>query len=129
MPLMDSITRRAAEAGGRLRVRSALNPMLWLCAIVTLPLGGVCLRFDDPPPWLIVTAVLPVGVTVLGFLFLLLFDRDKLQSEDYQLRKRSLELIQEKGQPFPIAATSIEAISNPQVIREITVDGHDEVDE
>jgi len=52
---------------------------------------------------------------VFGFLFLLLFDRDKLQSEDYQIRKQSLELIQEKGQEFPISTTSIEAITNPEI--------------
>jgi len=50
---------------------------------------------------------------VLGFFFLLLFDRDKLQSEDYQLRKRSLELIEEKGSTSPVIATSIAVIANP----------------
>jgi len=55
-----------------------------------------------------------VGAAVFGFLFLLIFDRDKLQLEDYQIRKRSLELIQEKGQRFAISAPSIEAISNPR---------------
>ena len=46
-------------------------------------------------------------------LVLLAFDRDKLQSEDYQIRKQSLELIQEKGDPVPVRATSIDAITNP----------------
>jgi hypothetical protein len=43
----------------------------------------------------------------------MIFDRDKLQSEEYQLRKRSLELIYEKGQEFPVNPTSIELITNP----------------
>jgi hypothetical protein len=51
---------------------------------------------------------------VIGFLFLLIVDRDKLQSEDYQIRKKSLEIIQEKGDVLPLSATSIDAISNPR---------------
>jgi hypothetical protein len=40
---------------------------------------------------------------------------EKLQSEDYQLRKQALELIQEKGVRFPIEAASVEAIANPKL--------------
>jgi len=109
-----SIFHSIAEVGGRLRVRSALNPALWLCAIVTIPLVVIIAQLTTPPIWLIFTAIVPVGAAVFGFLFLLIFDRDKLQSEDYQIRKRSLELIQEKGQRFAISAPSIEAISNPR---------------
>lgn len=65
------------------------------------------------PVRLIVLIFLPVSVAVLGFLVLLFVDRDKLQSEDYQIRKQSLELIQEKGDPVPVRATSIDAITNP----------------
>lgn len=129
MPQWDSIIQRAFDAGGRLRVRSALNPMLWLCGIVTVPLMIASLSISHPPSWLPWVAVSPVGATILGFFFLLLFDRDKLQSEDYQLRKRSLELIQNKGQPFPIEAPSLEAITNPQVAGENTADGQVEADE
>jgi len=112
--MSDNLTHIIGEMGGRLRVKNALNPILWLCAIVTIPLIIVIMKLPSPPVWLIVVAITPVGAAVLGFLFLLIFDRDKLQSEDYQIRKRSLELIQEKGQRFPISAPSIEAISNPK---------------
>jgi hypothetical protein len=92
--------------------------MLWLCVIIAGSILTVIAKSDkDPPAWLISIAVLPVITVVVGFLFLLIFDRDKLQSEDYQIRKRSLELIQEKGQSFPISATSIEAISNPNPVK------------
>ena len=68
---------------------------------------------ENPPLWLILLVVAPVCTAIVGYFFLLIFDRDKLQSEDYQLRKQSLALIQDKGQQFPIVATSIESISNP----------------
>ena len=99
--LRAQITRRMADVGGRLRVKSALNPVLWLCAVVTVPVIGFA-TFAKEPTWLIVCLVvlafLPLVLVGVGFLVLLLRDPDKLQSEDYQIRKRTLEMIGEKGQ-------------------------------
>ncbi|MEQ9007890.1 MAG: hypothetical protein RLP12_08405, partial [Ekhidna sp.] len=57
---------------------------------------------NTPPTWLVVLAFTPVIAAVAGFVFLLIFDRDKLQSEEYQIRKRSLELIEQKGDAAPL---------------------------
>jgi hypothetical protein len=40
-----------------------------------------------------------------------------LQSEEYQLRERALQLVQEKGGPIVIDSTSLPAITNPIVHR------------
>ena len=54
------------------------------------------------PTWLIVClivlAFIPLVLVGIGFVVLLLGDSDKLQSEEYQIRKRTLEMIGEKGQ-------------------------------
>jgi hypothetical protein len=122
----DKTTQRAMDAAEKLRVKSALNPALWMCAIVSVPLIiAMLLLNENPPLWLIIIVTSPVIMTVAGFIFLLVFDRDKLQSEDYQLRKQSLELIQEKGQDFPINATSIEVISNPSKAALLENEGED----
>lgn len=113
MPLRESIATRVVDAGGRLTVRSALNPVLWLCAIVTAPLLLSVAILRDAPAWLVVIGCAPVITALFGFLFLLFFDRDKLQSEEYQLRKRSLELIEQKGDHAILADRSIEVIPNP----------------
>jgi hypothetical protein len=44
----------------------------------------------------------------------LIVDPDKLQSEEFQIKKQSLELIREKGVTFPIHPTSIDSIANPE---------------
>lgn len=96
------LATKVIESGGKLSVKSALNPILWLCAIVSIPSLVIAVwGFSEPPNWLIGLIIGPVFIALLGFLFLLFFDRDKLQSEEYQLKKRSLELIQEKGQSEP----------------------------
>lgn len=98
---VENILGRVIEAGGRIRVKSALNPILWMCAIIGGPCFLVILVKDNPPSFIIWILCAVVGVALFGFLFLLFFDRDKLQSEDYQLKKRELEMVQEKGEKQP----------------------------
>lgn len=113
--MKSNIASRAIEAGEKLTVRSALNPILWLCALVTIPALVVIPFLGSPPNWLVVLICSPVLAAILGFLFLLLFDRDKLQSEDYQIKKRSLEIIEQKGDSAPmlIEPSSLEIIPKP----------------
>lgn len=115
MSLRDTIIARTSSAIARLTVRSALNPMLWLCGIVTVPSIIAATVMTVVPVWVEILAVGPVAVACVGFLYLLFFDRDKLQSESYQLRKQALELIEEKGDLRIVEASSIEVISNPDL--------------
>lgn len=113
LDIRDVIAAKATEAGGRLTVRSALNPALWLCAIVSVPALALLASVNNPPLALQIAAIAPLAVAVFGFLFLLFFDRDKLQSEDFQLKKRSLELIEQKGERAIPADVLVEAIPEP----------------
>jgi hypothetical protein len=115
MRVADKILARTSDAIGKVTVRSALNPALWLCGVVTIPCLVATLFMKAIPSWLPVLAFLPVVAVLVGFLFLLLFDRDKLQSESFQLRKQALELIEDKGDLNVIDASTIEVISNPDL--------------
>jgi hypothetical protein len=78
------------EAGGRLRVRNALNPILWLSG-VTVPPCLIVLGWAKEPPLVIPIVLCCVVATALfGFLWLLFFDRDRLQSEEYNIRRQTL---------------------------------------
>ena len=118
MSQFDQVAAKAIESGGKLRVRSALNPILWLCGIVSAPSMFAATVFSPAPIWLVVLASAPVAAAILGFLFLLVVDRDKLQSEDYQIRKRSLELIEQKGDAAPmiIDPQRLEVIAKPTTL-------------
>jgi len=111
--MRESIAAKAIDAGGKLTVKSALNPILWLCAIVSIP-GLVAIQFINPVPvWLVVLVCGPVVTAMLGFLILLFLDRDKLQSEEYQIRKQTLEYMQQKGQALPFSVSDSELITPP----------------
>ena len=116
--------RAISQALSKLRVKSALNPILWLCGIVMGPGIVVALTYKGgPPTWLLIVMFSPVAAAVLGFFYLLIADPGKLQSEDWQLRNQSLTMIGEKGYPRPISESSlIELVVNPD-------DGRPRIDE
>lgn len=94
----------------------ALNPMLWLCAIVSIPCFLLAwLTFGKEPLSTILTyaGIAPVAVTCVLGTFLTLFRPEKMQSEEYRIRHEALELIREKGSLIEISPSSLEGIANP----------------
>ena len=93
----DRAAQRVAMAAEKLRVRSALNPLLWLSAVVTAP-GLPLLTFSDPfRVWVAAVVLLPPVTACVCYVILLFRDPDKLQSEEYQINKQLLEIAREKG--------------------------------
>lgn len=113
MSVREALITKVVEAGGRLTVKSALNPLLWLCGVITIPALISFAFMTTPPGWLVWLAFMPVIAAIIGFFILLFIDRDKLQSENYQIRKMELEMIEQKGLP-PIAAVDVEVIAEPE---------------
>lgn len=109
----EQFLQRIIGAAERIKVKSALTPILWLCAI-TLPILILVVKQENPATWKIIISVAPVTVAVLGFLFLLIFDRNKLQSEEYQLNRQYMEMIEDKEQIVPMLAMFASSISKPQ---------------
>lgn len=113
--MRDQVFSKAVEAGGRLTVKSALNPILWLSGIITIPTLIAGVLYPELSTWIVAVGCSPVVAALFGFLFLLFFDRDKLQSEDYQIKKRTIELAQQKGDPHPLQIDETQAIENPDL--------------
>jgi hypothetical protein len=114
--LYERLSTVAHDAVTRLNVRSALNPVLWLCGIIVpVSIVGALLSSGTAQIALLALATAPVLVFAGGYTYFMIKDPDKLQSESYQLRKQALELIEEKGTRIPIEMTSVEVISNPDL--------------
>ena len=113
--IFHKLTHLAQEAIGRLKVSSALNPCLWLCALV-IPSG--LFGANKSTGWLqgacLVLTFVPVILFSIAFLYFMFKDPDKLRSEEYELRKQALEIIEEKGGRIPLTGTSIASIANPE---------------
>src|SRR5947209_2011205 len=106
--MFDDLAKLTQTATQRIFVRSALNPMLWLCGIVTPLFIWASILLKDFPflrNSFAIMAVIPVLVTCAGFIFFAVCKPDKLQSEEYQIRHETLQLIQQKTGTLVIDAT------------------------
>jgi hypothetical protein len=115
---VENLVATAQSAAAKLRVRSALNPMLWLCAIVSLPCFGLAYLTQANSiiaAAFVVIGALPILATIRGFLYFMTAAPDKLQSEEYQIRHETLDLIREKGSSLEVIPSSLEAITNPVI--------------
>ena len=69
--MREQLYSRFAEAGGKLTVMSALNPMLWLCAIISVPGIYFISQDSDFPLYVALILLSPIVVAIAGFFFLL----------------------------------------------------------
>jgi hypothetical protein len=113
--IFEKLTRSAQDAAVRLHVRSALNPLLWLCGICT-PAALIVSYFLSGGAQMVVLIVgsFPVLCTCVAYFYLMIADPNRLHSEDYQLRRQALDMIYEKGNKLGILASSVVAITNPE---------------
>lgn len=114
---------RSIEAASRLTVKSALNPVLWTLGIVEIPSITAAMILDETPWWLIVVIFFPLALFGFGFLYLLINDPDKLQSEEYQLQKKQLDIVENKGwgSPLIIQPDELDQGTDPKQIEENSI--------
>ena len=92
--------------------------MLWMCAIISLPLfilAYVCRDVGGLTEVFLWIGGAPIAATIVGFFYFMIASPQRLQSEDYQIRHETLELIRTKGSDLAVLPSSLEAISNPAV--------------
>lgn len=115
LSMTDQNYSRTTESGQRLKVKSALNPVLWLCGLITVPTLGYGAINPQLPIWVIVIGCAPTVVALYSYMHFMFTDKDRLQSEEFQIQKRTIELAQQKGEPQPYDPRNMPAISNPQL--------------
>ncbi|MCA3565460.1 MAG: hypothetical protein IOC90_12080 [Methylocystis sp.] len=110
--------KRLIERAAVVKVDNALNPLLWLTAVVT-PVSAVLAAFVANPALataFLFLAAIPVALVALAYFLFLFRDPDRLQSEEYQLKQQQIELFQ-KGQETPIIIDDTEGVSKSQAQR------------
>jgi len=114
--MFETFSKSAASFGQHLRVRSALNPMLWLTGIGSPICIGAAAVFRDTPitsSILLTVGLLPVLVACGGFVYFAIRKPEMLRSEGYQLRHQALLIIQQKSGTLELDPASLNAIANP----------------
>lgn len=125
MNLRNPFVPKSSKEATRNALSSVVLPS---CTIPPAVIYAIATASDHLPisiMWalIFIGLALPLAILCFGFFYLLFKDRDRLQSELFQLRKKALELnrqaldiLQEKGESSPIDISSLEKISNPQFL-------------
>jgi hypothetical protein len=85
-------------------VRTAINPLLWLVGLTT-PLAFILAAFvgDQLTRLLLICfAAVPVIATLVVYVIFMFRDPDRLQSEEYRIRQRALQILYRKGRSADI---------------------------
>jgi len=114
--MLGRFGRAWATVASRLHVRSALNPMLWMCVIISLPMFLLAFWCSQPTlaAGFFVMGALPVFVDLWGFVRFATNAPHLLQSEEYQIKHEALRIIMEqKGRRSGVDVAALEAIAKP----------------
>ena len=121
LELIEKVAQLSQGAAQKLQVKSALNPILWLCGITTPLFLVACYCFKQDvflKEVMAIASLVPMTVACISYGFLVVFKPDKLQSEEYQIRQQSLQIIQEKASKVHIDPVSLNAMSD-HVLKQI----------
>lgn len=112
----SEIFRQSISKAGTMRVKSALNPFLWACLIVP-PLCWYAAWVFQADVILLRTLVLsgliPVVLLAVAGLRFTFCDPSRLQSEEYQIKHQTLNLIEKKGGKIVLNSDALVEIANP----------------
>jgi hypothetical protein len=97
--------------------KSAVNPCLWACLVISVPLFSISAFVDGIKFALFFgIALIPVAVYVFSYIYLLIYNPKYLRSEEYQLKAQAIELLGDRDNPLSADAAdvvSIIGITNP----------------
>lgn len=97
---LDQIVRAGLSRVDTIRVvRTAVNPLLWLVGLTMPVLLLVVILVDDRVIRLVFAglAAIPVLATLVAYFIFLFRDPDRLQSEEYRIRQRAIQLLYRIG--------------------------------
>ena len=85
----SQLVSATVEAGGRLRICNAMNPLLWLSGLIAVPCIVALSLGKEPSLSLSVCLFLTVVVALFSYLYLLTRDPERLHSGEFLVRGRA----------------------------------------
>jgi len=94
--------------------RSALSPFAMPCLYITIPLVlSLAIIPESLQLYVFLLAIAPVALFAIVALFLLVFDRDRLHTEEHLERRQAMEIVESKSEGLIIEAIDLVDMVNP----------------
>lgn len=95
--------------------RTALTPFLSACMFISVPcfvIAGFC---SSPLCyWVLGLGGIPLALFAVASMFLLVFDRDRLHTEEHLERRHALDIVETKGEGIMLSPVDLVNMVNPQ---------------
>lgn len=112
--IMNLLTSSAAQQTN-IKVKSALNPVLWILSFIFPVCVSLAIWAD---PWLKVVAVIILFSAIVAaftaYFYFMIKDPSKLQSENFQIQKMMLDIVQQQGSAATTKLLDIVASPNEE---------------
>jgi hypothetical protein len=110
--IFENLHELTSGAIKELKVKSALNPILWMIGITSLPFIVACFLSTILflKIFFAIMSAVPVFVGCVIFVYFALKQPEKLQSEEFQVRNQALSFIKEKTPTVVFHPDSIERV-------------------
>ena len=107
---------KLTEQVSSIKVKNVVDmPMFY--GLFTLVLGSISSIFS-PYEWVSIVIFccgsILIAISIFGYVFFSFKNPDYLRSEQYQLKKQSLEILGDKDNLLPVDAENIVLITNPE---------------
>ena|ERR1700733_9320300 len=117
------------EGLASVRRKNAIQPCAWFCALISVP----CFYWSTVTAdktlriVLVVIGLIPIALFCFAYIYFMITDPDRLHSEEFQLKSRSLAAVESKGGALVI--NPIDLTVNPLTSRKELTGGHEDTDE
>ena len=93
---VDEVIKSAINRAGVIRVRNAMNPLLWLSPMSAIICWTAAYMFRDDQVLkyaFVFLGALPIIASLVAYFLYFFLDRDRLQSEEFVLKQRALQIV------------------------------------
>ena len=102
---------------------TVVQPLLWLCG--TFSLGCFVLAALVKDVWLqhglFLVGLVPIALFLFSYVYFMFVDPDRLHSEEFQLKRRSLSMVESKG--GTVAILPVDLSTDPYPTTKLLPDG------
>ena len=125
---LDALRVLVHEGLASIKHRTAVQPLLWLCG--TFSLGCFLIAALAKDPWLrhglFIVGAVPLALLAFAYIYFMFSDPDRLHSEEFQLKRRSLSIVESKG--GRIAILPVDLSTDPFPKTKLLASGAEEED-
>jgi hypothetical protein len=120
---LDALKVLLREGLATVKHRTAVQPLLWLCGTVSL--GCFIISAVVKDIWLqrglFLVGLVPIALFAFSYIYFMFKDPDRLHSEEFQLKRRSLSIVESKG--GTVSILPVDLSTDPYAKPKLLVDG------